>query len=80
MEFEQIIYEARGDIRIIKFNRPQVFNCIGPQTHKELVAAWDDFRADDSAKVAIITGAGDKAFSSGGDIKAGITLVPSTAS
>jgi enoyl-CoA hydratase len=80
MACEQIIYELKGDIRIIKFNRPEVFNCIGPQTHREMVEAWDDFRSDDSAKVAIITGAGDKAFSSGGDIKSGTTLVPTTAS
>lgn len=78
MAFEQIAYETIGEIRIIKFNRPEVFNCIGPQTHRELVAAWNDFREDDSAKVAIITGAGDKAFSSGGDIKDGAELVPTT--
>lgn len=78
MTFTEIIYERRGEVVIITFNRPDVHNCIGPTTHRELVAAWDAFRCDDTAKVAIITGAGDRAFSSGGDIKAGEKLVPVT--
>jgi enoyl-CoA hydratase len=78
MEFKEIIYEKKGEVALITFNRPEVHNCIGPRTHKELVEAWDIFRVDESAKVAIITGTGDKAFSSGGDIKAGHELVPTT--
>jgi len=76
MKFKEIIYEKRGEITIIKFNRPEVHNCIGPVTHQELVKAWNKFRTDDKVKVAIITGVGDSAFSSGGDIKAGFKLVP----
>ena len=78
MDFKEIIYERRGEITIIKFNRPEVRNCVGPQTHLELLQAWDAFREDDTAKVAIITGEGDKAFSTGGDIKSGERLVPTT--
>jgi enoyl-CoA hydratase len=78
VDFTEIVYERQGEVAIIKFNRPDVHNCIGPTTHHELVAAWDAFRCDDTAKVAIITGAGDRAFSSGGDIKAGEQLVPVT--
>ena len=78
MDFKEIIYERRGEIAIIKFNRPEVRNCVGPQTHLELLQAWSDFREDDTAKVAIITGEGNKAFSAGGDIKAGERLVPTT--
>jgi enoyl-CoA hydratase len=70
MEFREIAYEQRGRTRVIRFNRPEVRNCIGPQTHRELIAAWTDFRDDDSAHVAIITGTGDKAFCAGGDLKA----------
>ncbi len=76
MEYSQIKYKKNGEVTVIMFNRPEVHNCIGPVTHKELIAAWDDFRMDDSAKVAVITGAGDKAFCSGGDIKNGIELMP----
>jgi enoyl-CoA hydratase len=77
MRFTEIELERRGEIHIIRFNRPEVMNCIGPTTHRELVEAWDDFRQDDAAKVAVITGAGERAFCSGGDLKAeGSDLVP----
>ncbi len=79
MKFREIEYRKHHDIRIIRFNRPEAHNCIGPQTHRELIAAWSDFRDDDEAKVAIITGAGDKAFCSGGDLYAGEALIPSSA-
>lgn len=57
MAYTQIDYEIAGEIRIIRFNRPEVRNCIGPTTHRELVDAWDAFARDDGAKVAILTGA-----------------------
>ena len=46
---------------IITFNRIKVKNCIGPVIHAELVNAFDHFRVNDEAKVAMITGAGDSA-------------------
>ena len=69
MKYSQIIYEEHGEIRVIRFNRPEVMNCIGPVTHKELVDVWNRFRTDEGAKVAIITGSGEKAFCAGGDLK-----------
>jgi enoyl-CoA hydratase len=69
MNYSQIIYEELEEIRIIRFNRPEVMNCIGPVAHSELVHAWSRFREDEGAKVAIITGSGEKAFCSGGDLK-----------
>jgi enoyl-CoA hydratase len=78
MNFSQIDYEKRGPVTVIRFNRPEVRNCIGPTTHRELVEAWTHFRDDDEAEVAIITGAGDKAFCAGGDLKSGTDLVPVT--
>ena len=78
MKFEEISYEKRGSTRIIRFDRPEVRNCVGPRTHRELIEAWTDFRDDEQAKVAVITGAGDKAFCSGGDLEAGDDLIPSS--
>ena len=69
MTYSQIAYEELDDIRIIRFNRPEVMNCIGPLTHEELIDAWNRFRVDEAAKVAIITGTGDKAFCAGADLK-----------
>jgi len=75
--FTEISYEKRNEVTIITFNRPEVRNSIGPVTHRELIQAWADFREDDSAKVAILTGAGDKAFCAGGDLKQGDGIVSS---
>lgn len=69
MKYSQIEYEEINKIRVIRFNRPEVMNCIGAITHAELVDAWQRFKEDDNAYVAIITGMGDKAFCAGGDLK-----------
>lgn len=70
MDFKEIKFETQGSIAIITFNRPEVMNCIGPVTHKELVTAFQEFKTNDQLKVAVITGAGEKAFCAGGDLKA----------
>ncbi|MEO1434982.1 MAG: enoyl-CoA hydratase-related protein [Bacteroidota bacterium] len=69
MDFTQIKFTNQGEIAIIQFNRPEVMNCVGPATHKELIAAWTEFKHNDALKVAIITGTGDRAFCAGGDLK-----------
>ena len=68
--YEHLLYETRGPVTIITINRPDRMNAIGPQTHRELVDAWDRFRTDDDALVGVLTGAGDVAFCAGGDLKA----------
>lgn len=80
MSFTQIEYEKRGAVAIIRFNRPAVLNCIGPTTHRELIQAWSQFREDEEAWVAVITGKGDRAFCAGGDLKSEGNLVPTTPS
>lgn len=69
MQYQHIKYDQQGPVTVITFNRPEVKNCIGTRTHRELVDAFDRFRSDDEAKVAVITGAGDSAFCAGGDLK-----------
>lgn len=75
MEYTEIRYEQRGEIVIIAFNRPEVLNCVGPRTHVELCDAWERFGSDRSAKVAVITGTGERAFCTGGDLKHGFEIV-----
>jgi E-phenylitaconyl-CoA hydratase len=53
---------------IITLNRPKAMNSIDPEMHEQLAAAWDEFEQDDSLHVAIVTGAGEKAFCSGRDL------------
>ncbi|MBX2878091.1 MAG: enoyl-CoA hydratase/isomerase family protein [Saprospiraceae bacterium] len=69
MNFKEIEFTIQDEIAIIKFNRPEVMNCVGPNTHQELLVAWEAFKTNDKLKVAVITGAGDRAFCSGGDLK-----------
>lgn len=69
MDYEQLIYEQRGPVTVITIDRPEVMNAIGPVTHRELVDAWGRFRDDDDALVAVMTGAGDRAFCAGADLR-----------
>ncbi len=68
--FEKVRYERRDRVAIITINRPDVMNAIDPQTSYELRKAWEDFRDSDDLWVAILTGAGDRAFSAGNDLVA----------
>ncbi len=70
LDFKEIKFERNGPITIITLNRPEKMNCIGPNTHIELIEAWKNFKEDDSQKVAILTGAGERAFCAGADLKA----------
>ncbi len=67
--YEQLKYEQRGPVTLITINRPERMNAIGPVTSREMVDAWGRFRDDDEALVAVLTGAGDRAFCAGADLK-----------
>jgi len=69
-DYQQIRYEAHGNVRVITIDRPERMNAIGPVVSREMVDAWGRFRDDDEAHVAVITGAGDAAFCAGADLKA----------
>jgi enoyl-CoA hydratase len=68
-DYKNIICEKDDRILTITINRPHVHNCIDPETNFELADAWKKFAEDDDAWVAIITGAGDKSFCTGADLK-----------
>lgn len=76
MNFTEILFERRKRVAVITFNRPEVHNCVGPITHRELITAWGMFRDDPDLDVAIITGSGDRAFCAGADLKAVEALAP----
>jgi E-phenylitaconyl-CoA hydratase len=62
-------YQKEGKIAIITINRPEAMNALGMEVSKGLNEAYIDFRDDPNLWVAILTGAGDRAFSAGADIK-----------
>lgn len=61
--------ERDGKLTTITINRPDVMNSLHPPANFELAKVMDEFAADPDQWVAIITGAGDKAFSAGNDLK-----------
>src|SRR5215467_4968192 len=69
MKLEFIKYEKRDHIAYITFKRPERMNALHPACHVEMDQVWDDFVADRSMWVVIATGAGDKAFSAGNDLR-----------
>jgi enoyl-CoA hydratase/carnithine racemase len=58
-----------GRLTIVTLNRPEVMNALHAEAHEELAAVFDDFAADPGQWVAIVTGAGERAFSAGNDLK-----------
>ncbi|GCE46130.1 crotonobetainyl-CoA hydratase [Thermosporothrix hazakensis] len=70
MEYQYSIYEKKGHIAYVTINRPEVMNALHPEANAELAAVFQDFQQDENAWVAIITGAGEKAFCAGNDLKA----------
>jgi len=63
-------FEADGPVAIITIDRPEVLNALHPEGHRAMAAAFDRFRDDDALRVAIVTGAGERAFCVGTDLKA----------
>jgi naphthoate synthase len=68
-EYEDILFQRRGGVAKLTINRPHVRNAFRPETLFELSEAFATVRNDPTIGVAILTGAGDKAFCSGGDQK-----------
>ncbi|MEQ1888795.1 MAG: enoyl-CoA hydratase-related protein [Alphaproteobacteria bacterium] len=64
-----ILYETRGQVAILTINRPEARNSINTAVREGLFAGFARFEADPKARVAILTGAGDKAFCAGADLK-----------
>jgi dehydration protein DpgD len=69
MNLEFVKYEKREHIAYITFNRPERMNALHPPCHTEMDNVWDDFVSDQAMWVALVTGAGDKAFSAGNDLR-----------
>jgi enoyl-CoA hydratase/carnithine racemase len=70
MSYQYVIYEKKGHIAYVTINRPEVMNALHYAANVELNEIFNDFEQDDEAWVAIITGAGNRAFSAGNDLKA----------
>lgn len=69
MAYEFIRVDREGPITIFTLNRPEVMNALHSPAHFELDDAFNAFAADPDQWVGIVTGAGDRAFSAGNDLK-----------
>ncbi len=72
--------ETDGRLMIVTINRPEVYNACHPMANQEMVEAFDEFQSNPDLWVAIITGAGDKAFCAGNDLKYHAEIQPRPAS
>jgi 2-ketocyclohexanecarboxyl-CoA hydrolase len=68
-EFEDVLYEVDGTTAVVTINRPERHNAFRGQTIEELIAAFRAAWANKRVRAIVFTGAGDKAFCSGGDVK-----------
>lgn len=70
MEFKYIIYEKNEGVATITLNRPEALNAFSKEVVEEILRALEDVKTDEAVRVVVLTGAGEKAFSAGADIKA----------
>ena len=68
-DYEFLTTEVNGHVLEVTINRPDVMNALHPPSHKEFDEVWNEFAQDDGLWVGIVTGAGDRAFSAGNDLK-----------
>lgn len=66
-QYSEILFERNDKVAKITINRPEKLNAFTPVTVQEMIEAFSICRDDSTIGVIILTGAGDKAFSSGGD-------------
>ncbi len=69
MAFETILFDVRDQIAFVTFNRPESMNAVNRQMAQELVEACKQIEENNAIRIAIFTGAGEKAFSAGMDLK-----------
>ncbi|MEK6852017.1 MAG: enoyl-CoA hydratase-related protein [Candidatus Thermoplasmatota archaeon] len=67
--YREILYEKKDWVATVTINRPHVYNAYTTNTLREMAAAFKDASFDDSVAVIVLTGAGEKAFCTGGDVK-----------
>ena len=69
MSYEFIQVDKKEHLTVVTINRPEVLNALHPPACGEMDRAFNDFAEDPEAWVAIVTGAGERAFSAGNDLK-----------
>ncbi|MBW1720875.1 MAG: enoyl-CoA hydratase/isomerase family protein [Deltaproteobacteria bacterium] len=76
MAYETIIFEIKGAVAVLKFNRPKALNAINPDVLRETNEALSEVEKNKDIKVLVLTGEGDKSFVAGADIAYMVNLSP----
>ena len=71
--YQHLIYQVQNGVCTITLNRPEVYNALNTLLVQEITQAFEVAKADDFVRVVVLTGAGEKAFCSGADLKSGMT-------
>ncbi|MEC8913036.1 MAG: enoyl-CoA hydratase-related protein, partial [Chloroflexota bacterium] len=69
MAYEFIDYKKKGHLVYVTIRRPERLNALHPPANQEMFEAFNDFKNDDDAWIAIVTGTGERAFSAGNDLR-----------
>jgi len=68
-EYAMILVEQRGAVTLVTLNRPEALNALSSAVLEDLIQAFAAYQADDTQRCAVVTGAGEKAFAAGADIR-----------
>ncbi len=66
--YQHLVVDVKDGIGLVTINRPDVYNATNDRLHYELTTIWGDMDRDPEVRIIVVTGAGDKAFSAGGDL------------
>ncbi|HVN89685.1 MAG TPA: enoyl-CoA hydratase-related protein [Candidatus Binataceae bacterium] len=72
----KVVFERKGPIAYVTINRPERLNACDFETYSTLASIWQEFQNDSALRVAILTGAGERAFCAGSDIKSNYVESP----
>lgn len=64
-----IVKTVQDGVAIVTLNRPEAMNSIDPESNEQLLAIWDQVSSDEEIRVVVLTGAGERAFCTGADLK-----------
>jgi enoyl-CoA hydratase/carnithine racemase len=71
MSFPTVNYERRGHVAWVTMNRPEALNAMNDDLKRDLKSAWEEVRNDRDVWVAVLTGAGERGFCAGADLRSG---------
>ncbi|MEQ1894150.1 MAG: enoyl-CoA hydratase-related protein, partial [Planctomycetota bacterium] len=78
MDFKNILFEVTGSVATLTVNRPDKLNALNTATLTEMEQAFEHCKVSESVRALVITGAGEKAFVAGADIKELSMMTPLT--